>query len=709
LYLAGAEFDEVDVDGLDHYEPRNLPPHLSQFAVSGGATSVTKTIHATTIELPGGELVTICDTPGFGDTKGTEMEISNSQGVIHALTKAASIRPVLVLNHKGMDDSRYAPLRKTLGTVIEMMGHCSNFAPFEYVFTRCEGKNSKRVYRQLAGFQNKLRANAKEILGDNVDMEAVLDALLTDMVEKTKSGALSIDPTASEHASSVLERLWCKNKVRVDRPSESFVDFLSQDASNKLDRQLNRMSARLEKALSAMRFGQAVATLQQLIRLAAALPLPKMQNAVMIGKGKARDFVKHLHSETTQLVDRILEQTDLGNIKNILPALREKLLLLADTRGICDICQVPLHECHDAFLASTVARLLDSVKSSIQAIDDDHNQVVESKDLLQSSLLRAACFLNALDSLGCNELVHLCLTVKGDVFTKTQLVLSDVLENEGDDENIASTALEEMRSGLLFLVDMYAFFQTHGITISSLGLARTSLRMMLTRLAETGDNYLAQLNEMTTSTTNLDDTAETLYSTLDTMRSSDTHECRQYIVSLLSSAALVDAVYSNEQQSEQSLALAIENFDVAVTSVIKQSVDSVKSVAEAIFERKTAQSIQERIKAADELLRIVTTTSNFCRDLKKWSLFDWQLDSADKALYSIQKDLASFIEEKKKLNSGPEPLLYGADVVGKEFYDILVELRAFKSANKHCNVPKGFPKNPKLANVSSSSVTMRSS
>ena len=61
-----------------------------------------------TVELPGGETITICDTPGFGDTKGTEVEIANGLGIIHALKLAASVKPVLVINHPGMHDSRYA-------------------------------------------------------------------------------------------------------------------------------------------------------------------------------------------------------------------------------------------------------------------------------------------------------------------------------------------------------------------------------------------------------------------------------------------------------------------------------------------------------------------------------------------------------------------------------------------------------------------------
>ena len=94
---------------------RGLPKEiLDEFAVSGSATSVTTAIHATTVQLPCGGTVTICDTPGFGDTKGPEVEISNGLGVIHALKKARTVKPVLVFDREGMSTKRFAILRETL-------------------------------------------------------------------------------------------------------------------------------------------------------------------------------------------------------------------------------------------------------------------------------------------------------------------------------------------------------------------------------------------------------------------------------------------------------------------------------------------------------------------------------------------------------------------------------------------------------------------
>ena len=71
-----------------------------------------------------------------------------------------------------------------------------------------------------------------------------------------------------------------------------------------------------------------------------------------------------------------------------------------------------------------------------------------------------------------------------------------------------------------------------------------------------------------------------------------------------------------------------------------------------------------------------------------------------------KKKLERFSTYQKNLSSGPEELLYGADVLGKEFHHMLVELRAYKYAKGHCNVPNKDPSNKKLGNVSAIDMSM---
>ena len=194
MSLAGVRFKCIDVHGLDHYEPIDVPDSLSDFKVSSSGKSVTKSIHAAAVPLRNGESVIICDTPGFGDTKGTEMKISNDLGIIHALQQARSIKMLVVLNAECMHGARYTPLRQSLKTILNMMGHGHrDFSSFEYVFTRCEAKKAKIIHRQLAGFQEQVQEDPQGMLGDEFSIKDSLISMLSDMIVKTKPAATVID------------------------------------------------------------------------------------------------------------------------------------------------------------------------------------------------------------------------------------------------------------------------------------------------------------------------------------------------------------------------------------------------------------------------------------------------------------------------------------------------------------------------------------
>ena len=59
------------------------------------AFSVTKYIHAVDIKDFG---ITLCDTPGFMDNQGVEVDIANGVGVIRALRKCKTVRLVVVFS-----------------------------------------------------------------------------------------------------------------------------------------------------------------------------------------------------------------------------------------------------------------------------------------------------------------------------------------------------------------------------------------------------------------------------------------------------------------------------------------------------------------------------------------------------------------------------------------------------------------------------------
>jgi hypothetical protein len=45
-----------------------------------------------------GNNIFLCDSPGFEDTNGSEVDIANGIGIIRGISKCSSVRPVILLS-----------------------------------------------------------------------------------------------------------------------------------------------------------------------------------------------------------------------------------------------------------------------------------------------------------------------------------------------------------------------------------------------------------------------------------------------------------------------------------------------------------------------------------------------------------------------------------------------------------------------------------
>ena len=171
--------------------------------------------------------IIICDTPGFNDTKGPVMEISNGYGTVAAVQGASSIKPVVVINHRTMDGDRFAPLRQIVSNVIAMMGgggsRSIDFSPFAYVFTHCDDRTKRHIAAQISFFLKNIQNDPNM---KSTAMFPTLVAMLTDMVSKTgPDDVICIDPEKPEEAPEILRKLW--NGTRIENPADTFVNFCS--------------------------------------------------------------------------------------------------------------------------------------------------------------------------------------------------------------------------------------------------------------------------------------------------------------------------------------------------------------------------------------------------------------------------------------------------------------------------------------------------
>lgn len=88
---------------METVEP--LSPLHTRFKTSPECVSCTDSISAAKIPEdmyyptinPNDKNLYICDTPGFGDSKGTTMDIANGVGMMNAIYSCKSVRIVLII------------------------------------------------------------------------------------------------------------------------------------------------------------------------------------------------------------------------------------------------------------------------------------------------------------------------------------------------------------------------------------------------------------------------------------------------------------------------------------------------------------------------------------------------------------------------------------------------------------------------------------
>ena len=673
-----------------------MPDSLSDFKVSCSGTSVTKSIHAATVPLRNGESVIICDTPGFGDTKGTEMKISNDLGIIHALQQARSIKMLLVLNAESMNSARYTPLRQSLKTVLNMMGPTHrDFSSFEYVFTRCEAKKAKKIHRQLAGFQEQVQENPQGMLGDELFMKDALIAMLSDMITKTKPVATVIDldddDEEEDEALILLENLW-SNKARISNPADVFQSSISTAAMDRLNGETSRLQSRMEGALKAGNSSVAKETLQQLQTLSSALGLKSVGDSLRGAETKALSCVSDARSNVDTISDEMIDEQSSSKFARMARELRKALEAYSNIQSVQEIFEGSSRSNSDEYglyLVAIVSKVFTSFQKSIESIPKDASSISKSADALKQTLAMMQSFAKAFNGFFSDGL----LQGECDLLTESASSLIKIVV--GTLHTDQEPTLEETKglSGhLLFAQSMLAFLDDTGIILPCTAEFKKHVNSFVAEIKVMSSSTMSTLNDLTSQMNDFlqwDDIDESA-ALLRDVACDEVDDCRKFILAMLEMENFLQAVHGNDE-SLQSFESVLTNFDAAVNEWMSTAGERLCMGGQQVINDSKEASM------AQSLVEAITVAQNIGTILSKWPVFDvaWESES----MTETKTRLKQYIEEMADLE-GPESLLYGPEELGEEFYDKLVLLRAYKVEHGTCNVKRSH--NWALENVSMS-------
>jgi hypothetical protein len=284
-YLAGSKFQEDEVDGFEHWSPLEVPFDMNNsFGTKPGSKSVTKCVQCVEVRLPrtgfkeAEECLIICDSPGFDDSDGVEADIANGLGIVQAIRRAKSVKPVLVLSKEGMG-SRFEGAANALSMTMKLFAPSTGskpemtLEPFAYLFTKYSKRDATRLHKQFRGKRRDMV---------NADTpKSTLIALIDDIIAKCDPEASVIDLGDSEGRLGLLSRL--AKGTRIEDAASSASQFVSDRALDRLNCQLNLNVSSFVEAMTSGRIEAACHRLEQLRLLATFLP----------------EAMKHLHQAET--------------------------------------------------------------------------------------------------------------------------------------------------------------------------------------------------------------------------------------------------------------------------------------------------------------------------------------------------------------------------------------------------------------------------
>ena len=248
-YLTGSTFQKRTENGITYYTPVKCSPTLEKVKTSFQTKSETRYVTAIPVNFRDvginkkGDIV-ICDTPGFDDTSGPEVDVANGIGLIRAISKSKSVRPVILMSGQGIGD-RFEGLRDVAHTLIGMLPNIEDhLESVSYVFVKCSPEQRKSINGKLKDLKKNLN---EEEQGDEAFCQ-----LIEDMFLKTKKNMFYIslegngDDDDGEERSDLFRSL--VSTTSISNPGDYFTSFVTEKSRGLIQQQANYHQNQILKA-----------------------------------------------------------------------------------------------------------------------------------------------------------------------------------------------------------------------------------------------------------------------------------------------------------------------------------------------------------------------------------------------------------------------------------------------------------------------------
>lgn len=330
-FLAGSKMIGTKMKGLNHIGVDYTSiknSDLKSITSTPFAQSETKYITPVRVNfkdvdaLSRGSII-LCDTPGFEDTNGPEVDIANGIGMVRAIKECKDVRPVILMSFKNIGD-RYEGLKNLAHTLVGLIPTLEdNISTFSYIFTKYPPHERGTIHASLR--------NVKEKLNDEEISDVAFTSLFDDMLRKTRRTTLCIDPI-KDMPGEVLDDL--VKSASISHPEEVFQFFITQKSKAIVKEQINKHQLNIMSAVKRSEYSFIKYKLDQLKQLNDILQLDYIKQ---VYDNSIRDVRKHLNQDYQAHVQMLnhcfLNQTvlDIEVIKKVVTYI-EHIALAEDLR-----------------------------------------------------------------------------------------------------------------------------------------------------------------------------------------------------------------------------------------------------------------------------------------------------------------------------------------------------------------------------------------
>ncbi|KAF9756169.1 hypothetical protein NGRA_3297, partial [Nosema granulosis] len=308
-FLAGSKMKVTYLNGIKHIAPVEIiNPDLIKITTSPFARSETRQITPVTVNYEDvkayntGSII-LCDSPGFEDTNGAEIDIANGIGIVKAIKGCRTVKPVVLVSYRSIGD-RFEGLKHFTRVFAGLIpGIRDQIRTFSYLFTKYPKDERSTIHAALE--------NVRQLLTPAEKSDTSFMNLFNDMLHKTEDGALVIDPIKGKPG-EILDEL--AESTAIHHPDKVFQFSITEKSKGIVQEQIRKQHLSILSAAERDEYLLVQYKLDQLKRLNNLLNIDYIEKTYI-------DCVRHVskrlveeYEEATSRLNRCLfHQTSLND------------------------------------------------------------------------------------------------------------------------------------------------------------------------------------------------------------------------------------------------------------------------------------------------------------------------------------------------------------------------------------------------------------